>query len=139
MTDQVNVFVYGTLKHGNRTRGLDQLCANASCLGSATTVSPAYSLWDLGAFPAVSMQGEDRIRGEVWLVSEQLMLEQLDRIEGYPHFYDRALVSTDLGEAWMYYVHDVQRYTSTRIMGTRGVAEWLEPQYMNSCDTITIP
>lgn len=103
------VFVYGTLKRGNRTRGMDKM-GNATFVDQAITTESTYSLYDLGSFPAVSREGDNRIMGEVWEVDNELMTV-LDHIEGYPDFYNRSLVSTTAGEAWMYHIDDVAQTT----------------------------
>lgn len=97
------VFVYGTLKKGNSIRGLDQF-AGAEFVGSATTTEGCFDMVSLGAFPAVLLNGDQNISGEVWQVDEHVF-EMLDHIEGYPTFYNRKLVGTTHGLAWMYYLN----------------------------------
>lgn len=112
------VFVYGTLKRGNRVRGMDKM-GNAKFINEAVTVDAEYSLYDLGAFPAVSRRGENRIQGEVWEVDDALMAI-LDVIEGYPDFYNRCEVVTTEGTAWMYYIDDVAAQCNcTQITGSK--------------------
>jgi gamma-glutamylcyclotransferase (GGCT)/AIG2-like uncharacterized protein YtfP len=103
------VFVYGTLKRGNRTRGMDMM-GQAQFIAEAVTVEADYSLYDLGSFPAVSRIGENRIAGEVWEVDDEMM-KVLDNIEGYPNFYNRSVVTTTEGDAWMYHIDDVAQTT----------------------------
>lgn len=102
------VFVYGTLKRKNQVRGLDSF-GNAEFLGVAFTTDSAYSLYDLGLFPAVTLDGHNIIHGEVWQVDDQTM-DILDSIEGYPNFYNRVKVSTTKGNAWIYYIPDISEY-----------------------------
>jgi gamma-glutamylcyclotransferase (GGCT)/AIG2-like uncharacterized protein YtfP len=102
------VFVYGTLKGGNQLRGMNKF-ANATLIDTATTSDAAYSLYDLGAFPAVVMGGNNRVQGEVWQVDEDIM-QQLDYIEGYPEFYDRKQINTTSGVAWVYFIPNIQEY-----------------------------
>ena len=61
-------------------------------------------MFDLGAYPAVSQNGNDVIHGEVYAVPEATFIE-LDALEGYPDFYDRIQVTTSFGLAWMYVVN----------------------------------
>lgn len=96
------VFVYGTLKSGGDIRGLNQF-DGATIVGKAKTNYPDYNMLDLGAFPGVTKEGEKYIQGEVWEVTDEVM-EQLDAIEGYPHFYNREQTQTTQGKAWMYYL-----------------------------------
>jgi len=102
------VFVYGTLKQGNNIRGLDSF-GNADMVGTAITTESVYSLYDLGAFPAVTLNGNNKIQGEVWQVDDKT-LATLDNIEGYPDFYNRVRVSTTEGTAWVYYIPDISEY-----------------------------
>jgi len=108
-----NVFVYGTLKRGQSQRGLDRWGNGAEFVGQAVTSQNNYSLWNLGAFPAVS-SGESRIAGEVWSVDNETLAD-LDRIEGHPDFYKRIEVNTTQGKAWMYYIPDIDSYQSELI------------------------
>ena len=122
------VFVYGTLKKGGAIRGLDGQ-PGAELVGDAVTTDSEYSLFDLGAFPAVGIKGKNKIKGEVWEVSDQIFAS-LDRIEGYPDFYDRKQISSSKGNTWIYYIpgieqeHDIYR-DITKITGEPGGAlEW---------------
>ena len=99
------VFVYGTLKSGGEIRGLNQFGEGASIVGKAKTQYPDYEMSDLGAFPGVFLNGKFHIQGEVWEVSDEVM-EQLDAIEGYPDFYNKQIVHTTQGKAWMYFLPD---------------------------------
>lgn len=107
------VFVYGTLKRGYvNHRVMEQ--ANGVFLGDAKTSPSVFDLCDLGAFPAV-VPGEHRIAGELYAVPDDGMTP-LDRLEGFPRFYDRKLVSVDVmhpgdddvaqAVAWVYFLHE---------------------------------
>ena len=96
------VFVYGSLKSGGSVRGLNQF-EGATIVGKAKTLYPDYNMIDLGSFPGVTKNGEKHIQGEVWQVDEEVM-EELDKIEGYPNFYNREVTQTSQGKAWMYYL-----------------------------------
>lgn len=118
-----NVFVYGTLKRGNSLRGLDRWGNGAEFVGPATTIDKRYSLWNLGAFPAVS-SGDSHIAGEVWSVDTDTLAD-LDRIEGHPDFYKRIEVSTTKGKAWMYYIPDIDSYHAELIKpNEKSIASW---------------
>lgn len=109
------VFVYGTLMRGNRIRGMDQM-EGAQFVGSATTTHCDYSLWDLGAFPAVSLGGHNCVQGEVWRVTDSV-LDLLDDIEGYPVFYTRSEIQTTHGTAWIYHIPDIDHYDAEPATG----------------------
>ena len=91
------VFVYGTLRQGEVNH---HLLGKASLCGRHTT-RPHYKMFSLGAYPAVVTRGPDRISGEVYRVDGRTMVE-LDRLEGYPRSYDRKLIATPWGRAWIY-------------------------------------
>ncbi|EGA64697.1 gamma-glutamylcyclotransferase [Vibrio brasiliensis] len=97
------VFVYGTLRHGERNH---HLLANSQCLGNFTT-PPVYSLYDLGAYPAVT-EGHSAIFGEVYLIDDQT-LKQLDIIEDVPVTYRREQIETTFGLAWVYIYQDISQ------------------------------
>ncbi len=123
---KTKVFVYGTLKKGAPARGIDRWAKGAQFIGPAVTSKSAYSLYDLGSFPAVVLNGKTRILGEVWAVDDDTM-QDLDRIEGYPAFYKRTLVDTTQGQSWMYFIPDIENYTANCIEpDTDQIASWRE-------------
>ena len=117
------VFVYGTLKQSNSVRGLNKF-PGATFVDQAVTNDATYSLYDLGAFPAVSIKGQQRILGEVWEVDDNTF-EVLDSIEGYPHFYNRTQVDTSAGKAWMYYIPGIEQEAgTTQILSESDTVGW---------------
>ena len=91
------VFVYGTLLHGEVNH---HLLAGARFLGPHRT-APCYCLLRLGAYPGAVRAGGDTILGEVFQVNTA-GLRRLDRLEEYPDLYDRQLIPTPYGRAWIY-------------------------------------
>lgn len=91
------VFVYGTLKFGFKNYSVMQQ-ASGSFQREAIT-DPEYSMINMGGFPAVIIGGDTSIHGEIFRVKS---LKLLDRLEGYPRFYDRIEIQTPMGPAWMY-------------------------------------
>ena len=99
------VFVYGTLKkgYGNHAAFLNKepLCTIIAEL--------PFTMVDLGPYPAlVPTHGLDRqITGEIYEVDD-VILEGLDHLEGYPEYYNRT--QFDLrpygidGDAWVYFI-----------------------------------
>ena len=118
------VFVYGTLKRNNRVRGLDQF-GDAVFVGLAETTDSQYDLWCLGAFPAISLNGNNTIKGEVWRVNDAVM-DQLDMIEGYPAFYRRRIIETTQGPAWVYYLQpqDIKDFGMCKQIHGERALEW---------------
>jgi gamma-glutamylcyclotransferase (GGCT)/AIG2-like uncharacterized protein YtfP len=85
------VFVYGTLKRGHYNHGR---LAAARFVCDAKTV-PGYRLFDVGYYPAMV---EDRagisVYGEIFEVDDET-LEDLDRLEGHPHYYRRQPICVE--------------------------------------------
>ncbi|MBZ0273671.1 gamma-glutamylcyclotransferase [bacterium] len=79
------LFVYGTLKRGQRNH---HLMREARFLGEAVT-APQYTLLDLGSFPGMIPSGNTAVHGELYEVGPELMA-RLDRHEGVPRFYVRV-------------------------------------------------
>lgn len=113
-----NVFVYGSLKRGNKTRGMDTTFPNAEFLGVTRTKRSLFRMIDLGSFPGVMIIEDDsqeyieqgyQIEGEVYSVNDK-DLAHLDEIEGVPFFYNRQEVNTTLGPVHMYILPNTGEY-----------------------------
>jgi gamma-glutamylcyclotransferase (GGCT)/AIG2-like uncharacterized protein YtfP len=91
------VFVYGTLLRGEVNH---HLLAQAEYLGSHRTQA-CFSLYLLRAYPGAVRGGATAILGEVYAV-DHAGLRRLDRLEDYPSLYDRRLLATPYGRAWIY-------------------------------------
>lgn len=79
------VFVYGSLLSGERNH---HFLARSQHIGEART-RPMYTLFDLGAYPALVAEGTTSITGEIYEVDEATLAE-LDRLEGHPRLYQRT-------------------------------------------------
>lgn len=91
------VFVYGTLLSSLRNNYL----LNDSKFIQEETVG-GLIMHDLGPFPACTVaEPQYEVKGEVWEIDERT-LALLDRLEGYPSFYDRIQINTTIGQAWVY-------------------------------------
>jgi gamma-glutamylcyclotransferase (GGCT)/AIG2-like uncharacterized protein YtfP len=91
------VFVYGTLLRGDVNHPLLQ---GARFLGEHRT-RPCFTMYALGAYPGVAGGGRTAVTGEVFRV-DGAGLKRLDRLEDYPRLYDRQLIPTPYGRAWIY-------------------------------------
>ncbi|MBK1718884.1 gamma-glutamylcyclotransferase family protein [Thiocystis violacea] len=91
------LFVYGTLRRGevNHFR-LD----GAEWLGAHRT-RPCFTLFLVGAYPGLTLGGSTPIVGEVYAL-DSACLRRIDRLEDYPRLYDRRLIPTSHGRAWIY-------------------------------------
>lgn len=89
--------MYGTLRQGDVNH---YLLEGAEYLGEHRTL-PQYRMIDLGDYPGVTTGGDTVVRGEVYVVNPT-QLKRLDELEDYPHLYDRKLIDTPWGAAWIY-------------------------------------
>lgn len=66
------------------------------------TTEAHFQMLNLGEYPAV-VKGKSTIEGELYQV-DQLTLNALDLLEGYPNLYTRIRIQTKHGSAWMYFM-----------------------------------
>lgn len=98
------VAVYGTLRAGF---GNHRLLQDSEYVGP---VSIKGVMYDLGAYPAVSLKGDNLISCEVYEVDDTT-LGKLDWLEGHPDFYERRRVHTHkFGDVFMYIIDDLEGY-----------------------------
>lgn len=95
------VAVYGSLKQGNG----NHLLLDGSEFKGVDGTLPEYTMYSMGGFPCVTEGGSTSIHVEVYEV-EDGVFNRLDRLEGYPSFYNRKEIDTMYGKAWMYYIKD---------------------------------
>jgi gamma-glutamylcyclotransferase (GGCT)/AIG2-like uncharacterized protein YtfP len=108
----MKVFVYGTLKKGYHNH---YLLKDAKYLGKNLTL-PSFTMLNLGAFPGVVFGGNTPIHGEVYEVDEATFA-RLDRLEGYPNFYNRTEIITQYGSAWMYHLNREEYHVGAVLSG----------------------
>ena len=122
-----NVFVYGTLQ--SRAQTIRSLTESPDTEFYAyCETSDNYKMYDLGHFPGVTLcdQSEGHpVTGELWRVTD-VVRQELDVIEGYPNFYDREIIDTTAGRAWMYYLPKPCGYDCRLISEKQGVVSWLD-------------
>lgn len=81
----MRLFAYGTLRHGEPGHAL---LGGAPLLGVAAT-APAFTLVDMGEYPAIVEGGSTAVIGELYEVDPALLVE-LDRYEDVPELYLRV-------------------------------------------------
>lgn len=113
MATTYTVFVYGTLRKGERNRRIMEPHLVRE-LGSGRIQGVMY---DLGAFPVIVLNGDGVVIGE-WVEVTDKGLAALDRLEEYPRFYDRSMVRDLNGkvEGFVYHMTQVPEYAE-RISG----------------------
>lgn len=107
----MKVFCYGTLKKGGRFHHLLK-SRKAKFVDFAQIKGTMYNL---GEFPAIVLMGHNDIHGELYEIDADT-LQELDHLEGYPNFYDRQVVATSRGDAWVYFHQYDERLLDTPIM-----------------------
>lgn len=129
------VFVYGTLKkkHGNHG-----VLNRAPFIGDGITNSREFTMFD-GGFPYVSDQFSDSkdngsVVGELYEVTSDITMSNLDRLEGVPHMYVRkdVTVTTLDGEEYQALMYVASEATNSRLKerdsmkpkGRRKLLEW---------------
>lgn len=93
------VLVYGSLRMGE---GNNYLLEGSDFMGEIKFTG--FTLHNLGYYPAIVENEENgqEIVGEVWEITNDTF-NRLDRLEGYPHYYNRKQIETEFGPAWVYF------------------------------------
>ena len=113
------VFVYGTLKRGMGNHRVMQE-AKGRLLGSGSVYG--YACINTPWFPYAYKKEGARIIGEIYAIPKENIAD-LDVLEGYPHFYNRAVTDTSFGPAWIYFLdHPDQHHITTYGL----VEEWTD-------------
>jgi gamma-glutamylaminecyclotransferase len=96
------LFVYGTLKRGQRSH---HLLWGQEFLGEAQT-APKYRLYDAGHYPLLVEDPANglAIKGEVWRIDDAV-LGRLDQWEGVPELYSRRSITLEMevSPVWAYF------------------------------------
>lgn len=103
------IFVYGTLKKDFHNHYVMEK-AGGKFIG--TDSIPAIMFEYTKSFPAIELSTDTnkQVHGEVYQVDS---IAPLDRLEGYNpdrdsnNFYNRSLVKTQYGDAWVYHMEDL--------------------------------
>jgi len=115
---RTRVFVYGTLRSGERNHHLLQ---NSKLVQRART-GATFELVSLGAFPGMVAGGNTAVVGEVYEI-DAVTLAALDRLEDHPRFYQRRPIELDDGiEVVAYLLSADQVRGCPRIPG----GDWLD-------------
>ncbi len=100
LSDTVIVAVYGSLKRGFYNH---RLLERSRFMATGTVAG--FTMYSLGAFPMI-VEGTGSVAVELYEVDRQT-LAALDRLEGFPSFYQRQIVTAQTDccpvEAWIYH------------------------------------
>lgn len=115
------VATYGTLRHG--LGNWSHFLNNEHCtfLGEQRT-EPNYKMVSLGGFPGVILNGNQQITIDVFRVSSERVLKNLDSLEGYPSFYQKTDINTKWGKAKMYILSE-EKYGNLSVIES---GDWKE-------------
>jgi gamma-glutamylcyclotransferase (GGCT)/AIG2-like uncharacterized protein YtfP len=125
--------VYGTLKRDFTNHRLIKE-AKLDYRGTLYTKYPDFTMMGGTGFPIVldGHKGEvgEHILCELFNFNEFSQLNEIDRLEGYPTWYNRRPVQfTDDSWAWMYYQgmekHSDAPWKRERVVVSKGVARWV--------------
>ncbi len=112
----VLVAVYGTLRTGEKNQ---HFVKNAVSVRNCTIKG---TLYDTGwGFPALVLKGTAPVAGELVEITLETW-RRVDRLEGYPSFYDRLLTKVKLEdgsmvEAWVYVMNTPPRQATVIASG----------------------
>lgn len=95
----IRLATYGTLRHGQPNWA--RLLADAPLLG--THCVPGFALYDAGPFPYAAPRPGGRIVVDLFAI-DPAALAACDRLEGYPHHYDRRRIPVAGTPAWLFFV-----------------------------------
>jgi gamma-glutamylcyclotransferase (GGCT)/AIG2-like uncharacterized protein YtfP len=102
--------VYGSLRKG---KGNHRLIQHSNQLSQETVAIP-FRMVSLGGFPGLIPTKENQnIIIEVYEVDDSTYRD-VERLEGFPRFYQKAVIETSQGEAEIYVLEDAyyQKYPS---------------------------
>lgn len=121
----LRIAVYGSLRKG---MGNHRIIENANLLSSETMTLP-FEMIDMGSFPGLIRSEEmNDIKIEVYEVDDATY-KRVERLEGYPSFYDRELIETSAGPAGVYFLdrdqgREYNRYP--RVNKAENVYDWVK-------------
>jgi gamma-glutamylcyclotransferase (GGCT)/AIG2-like uncharacterized protein YtfP len=122
------LFVYGTLRQGESA---DLSLKSGAKLIGADTINGL--IYNIGWFPGVHLpkntdNGFDprlpEVHGEVFEITDDAMVRQLDNYEGYPNLYDRSQVETSRSRFVWVYTYNGSPGDNQRIVS----GDWLNPE-----------
>lgn len=115
--DRVLIAVYGTLR---KELGNHSIIAKAVYLGNFSSYA-GFTMYDIGAFPALVNNGCTSIEFEVYAVNKD-EAEAVDRLEGFNgpksyNHYEKGIISTPYGKAYYYYYKRAPENTAIVLSG----------------------
>ena len=107
MSNKKLIVTYGSLRKGH---GNNRLLRDSE-LKSTEVINIPYRMISLGGFPGLIPSDENHdITVEIWEVNDYTY-KSVEILEGWPSFYQKALIPTSMGEVEVY-VLESPRYQS---------------------------
>ncbi len=124
-THMKRIAVYGSLRVGMYNHGL-LADGHAEHCGSEIIKVP-YKMIPYSSFPAlIPDTKENDIKFDIFNVDEDTYY-RVERLEGYPHFYDKATATDSEGmEVEFYIIPDEQNILSERYKDQENITDWNE-------------
>jgi len=121
----LRIAVYGSLRGG---MGNNRIIEGATLLSTEDMALP-FEMIDMGSYPGLIRSPEtNNIKIEVYEVNEP-MYKRVERLEGYPSFYNRELIETSVGPADVYFLdkengREYSRYP--RVVKIEDTYDWVK-------------
>jgi gamma-glutamylcyclotransferase (GGCT)/AIG2-like uncharacterized protein YtfP len=121
---EMKVFVYGTLMMG---KGNHHLLKNAVFIDA--TVVKGYVLYDLGSFPGIIKNKDEKVKGELYKIDSSI-LKKLDHLEGEGSLYIRNIsrAETNNGKTYDSFIYVYNRPVIEDMKISYGNQPWGTPK-----------
>lgn len=120
---RLTVAVYGSLRVG---MGNHRVMGDDSILLSTETIKDNFDMIDMGSFPGLIPSEEQKdIVVEVYSVTPRTYAN-IERLEGYPSFYNRRDVNTSHGPAGIYFLERSGWGSSKMVQQFDSAYDWVK-------------
>lgn len=120
------IICYGSLRKGH---GNHRALLSNSTLLSTEVISAPFKMISLGGFPGlIPSEKKHDITVEIYEVTDEVY-RRVESLEGYPHFYQKAIVSTSLGDYEIYVLLDEHYREGHRIIEHGDWNKHYQPRY----------
>lgn len=120
------IVVYGSLRKGH---GNHRYLLSDSKLVSEEVINIPFKMVSLGGFPGLIPSKENNgITVEIYEVTDDTY-KAVEQLEGYPNFYQKALVPTSLGELEIYVLLSPRYAVNPTFVENGDWNSYLTPRY----------
>ena len=96
---KINIYLYGTLKTGT----INNVHLNLSKYYIKSVIIRGFGMVNMGGFPCIVEDIKKSIIAELYSIPKNLLV-LIDKIEGYPTFYNRQIVKDVDGDSGFIYM-----------------------------------